>query len=131
MQWIAAIGFGLLLSLSFSATKQDKLEACLPREIKLTDVVSAQRARPNAGGEAAKKITVKDKLVELKARCKRGKLVDGAGREIRFYHLTGCWGNPPADYQEILERQSTEIEKLKKRYTVIEMTCNPSGIQIP
>jgi hypothetical protein len=36
-------------------------------------------------------------------------------------------GNPPADYQEILQRQREELEKLKKQYTVIEMTCNPEG----
>jgi hypothetical protein len=73
---------------------------------------------------------VKEKLIAIKARCKKGKLVDASGREIRFYKLTGCWGNPPRDYQQILARQTEEIEKLRKRYTVIEMTCNPEGVQI-
>jgi hypothetical protein len=76
-------------------------------------------------------MTVAQKLASLKARCKRGKLVDGAGKEIRFFHLKGCWGNPPEGYQEILDKQAGELATLKKRYTVIEMTCNPSGILIP
>ena len=71
-----------------------------------------------------------EKLIELKARCKSGRLVDAAGKQIYFYRLKGCWGNPPVDYQEILDQQGKELEKLRKRYTVIEMTCNPEGVQI-
>ena len=95
---------------------------CLQKGIKLNDVVTYD--------QGAKKITVKDKLKEIKARCRRGILVDGKGRPIYFYALKGCWGNPPANYQEILERQKKEIRKLKNRYTVIEMTCNPGGLPI-
>jgi hypothetical protein len=94
---------------------------CLERNITLSDVVSASI-------NGSSRVTVKDKLNVLKARCRKGKLVDVKGRQIRFYHLQGCWGNPPADYSEILDRQRNEIEKLKKRYTVIEMTCNPNGV---
>jgi hypothetical protein len=75
-------------------------------------------------------ITVAEKLASLKARCKKGMLIDGHGRQIYFFQLAGCWGNPPDNYQEILENQNTELIRLRKRYTVIEMTCNPSGIQI-
>ena len=74
-------------------------------------------------GKAAKQITVRETLVRLKARCKRGKLVTGSGREIRFYRLIGCWGNPPADYQEQFAQQSRELRRLKKKYTVIEIPC--------
>jgi len=89
-------------------------------------VVSYPAARP--GFQKGKQaITVKEKLVSLKARCKKGKLVDGSGRQIYFFRMTGCWGNPPDNYQEILDRQNSELIRLKKRYTVIEMTCNPSG----
>ena len=31
---------------------------------------------------------------------------------------------------ELLEKQREEINKLKQEYTVIEMTCNPSGTPI-
>ena len=67
------------------------------------------------------------KLKQLKARCRKGKLVDAKGKEIRFFRLQGCWGNPPEDYQEILTRQAQELENLRKQYRVIEMTCNESG----
>lgn len=33
------------------------------------------------------------------------KLVDGTGREVYFYQLTGCWGNAPFNYQAILAKQ--------------------------
>jgi hypothetical protein len=99
--------------------------ACLPKEIKADDVVSAQLTRP--GRPAGAKITVEQKLKELKARCRKGKLVDANGRQIYFYQMQGCWGNPPAGYQEILSQQASELERLRRRYRVIEMTCNPSG----
>ena len=102
--------------------------ACLPKDIKASDVVSAQLTRP--GRSAGAKITVEQKLKELKARCRRGKLVDASGKQIYFYQMQGCWGNPPADYQEILSQQVSELEKLRRRYRVIEMTCNPSGEMI-
>lgn len=100
--------------------------ACLQKDVQRTDVVSAPTGKP---GRAARTVRVDDKLKELKARCKRGKLVDSTGREILFYRMAGCWGNPPADYREILERQNTELAKLRKHYHLIEMTCNPSGEQ--
>ena len=102
---------------------------CLPKEIQPTDVVSYQDDNPSKPGKHA--VTVAEKLASLKAHCKKGKLIDAAGREIRFFHLTGCWGNPPEDYQQILDEQSRKLAQLKKRYTVIEMTCNPSGMLIP
>ncbi len=99
---------------------------CLPTEIKLTDIVSAQLVE-----KGVKKISVAEKLTEMKAHCEKGKLLDKNGKEIYFYHLVGCWGNPPPDYLEILAKQREELEELKKKYTVIEMTCNPEGALIP
>ena len=103
---------------------------CLPESVKPTDVVSTRLAQTD-GRTLVEKITVEQKLTELKANCKNGKLVDGAGTEIYFYKLTGCWGNPPRNYQEILQRQEDKLAILRKQYTVIEMTCNPSGLPIP
>jgi hypothetical protein len=113
-----------LLGLSLLTSPKHGFQQCLPEDTKLTDVVSASIVKP---GARSKKINVEQTLIAIKAKCKKGKLVDASGKEIRFYRLTGCWGNPPADYQEILARQAEEIEKLKKQYTVIEMTCNPDG----
>ena len=99
-------------------------DACMPSGTQATDVVSAQTTKP--GGKVVT-VTVAQKLKALRAACRKGKLVDAKGTEIRFYQLVGCWGNPPDDYQEQLERQAEELAKLRKRYRVIEMTCNSSG----
>jgi len=96
--------------------------SCLPADTNLDEVVSAPQAKLT-NGKSAKQVTVKNKLISLKARCRKGKLVAGNGREIRFYRLIGCWGNPPDDYEEQLKRQSEELQRLKKKYTVVEIPC--------
>ncbi len=101
------------------------IDSCLPSGIQPTDVVSSQ-ARPGKQSGVAT-VTVAQKLKQIKARCRKGKLVDASGREIRFYQMIGCWGNPPDDYQEQLARQDEELRRLRKRYRVIEMTCDSSG----
>jgi hypothetical protein len=80
-----------------------------------------------SSGVVSRGLTVADRLADLDARCDGPTLVDRHGREIRFYRLTGCWGNPPADAQEILDNQRRELDELRRRYTVIEMTCSPDG----
>jgi hypothetical protein len=90
---------------------------CLPKDVNLTDAVTAERSD-------TADMTVEKKLSALKARCRKGKLVDGKRREIRFFKFD-CWGNPPADYQEIQKQQQTELAKLKKRYNVIVLKCDP------
>jgi hypothetical protein len=127
MQKLAAFGPGVFFFFSIFNSTPSHFRTCLPAGIKAQGIVSAQRVGISG---AIKKITVEAVLTEMKATCKRGKLVDAAGKEIYFFSMTGCWGNPPADYQEILQRQNAELEKLKKRYSVIEMTCNPEGTQI-
>lgn len=104
---------------------------CLPDGIKPTDVVSTVPIRTTGGGREIRTITVGQTLKQLKARCRRNNLVDGLGTKIRFYKLTGCWGTVMPDERETRERQKSELAALKKRYRVIELTCNPSGEQIP
>ena len=107
---------------------QSPFAKCLPADTKLNDVVEASIV---GYANSQHKVTVESKLNELKATCNRdNKLIDGSGRQVVFYHLIGCWGNPPADYREVLEKQREEINKLKQQFTVIEMTCNPSGVSI-
>ncbi len=103
---------------------------CLESGVNEDDVVAVKTVTHKTGQSNSEKITVKQTLKKMRARCSRGKLIDHRGRQIRFYHLQGCWGNPPAGYLEILDRQRQEIASLKKRYTVIEMTCNPEGMPI-
>ena len=117
------------LALTVAVDLRAETVQCLPESVKPTDVVSTTLVQTD-GGTLVEKITVEQKLTELKANCKNGKLVDGAGTEIYFYKLRGCWGNPPRNYQEILERQEAELAILRKQYMVIEMTCNPSGFPI-
>jgi len=110
----------------------ENLFPCLPPERKLSDIVSAEMTGRDASGRYSVKTTIiKDRLIQLKAHCKNGKLVDGKSRQIYFYQLTGCWGAPPTDYREIMQKQRREIENLKKSYTVIELTCNPKGLPVP
>lgn len=99
---------------------------CLPPEMTLDTIVSTRQVASAAGNKIEQE-TIRQRLDKIKAGCKAGKLRDGQGREIRFYRLQGCWGNPPQDYQEILDNQQRELEELKKKYTIIEITCNPSG----
>ncbi len=112
---------------------QSPLMKCLPSDIKLSDVVDVTNiGSVNGQPVGLRKVTVEQKLNEFKATCNPdNKLVDGSGKQIIFYHLKGCWGNPPPRYQDILKKQRDEINKLKQQFTVIEMTCNPSGIAIP
>lgn len=101
--------------------------ACLPSGVGSEEIVSVQKQQKGGSPHA---VTVGATLKQLSARCRKGKLVDAHGREIYFYRLNGCWGNPPDDYQEILARQREELSKLRKRYHVIEMTCNTAGLEI-
>ena len=94
--------------------------ACLPETFSLNEIVSYRGMRNGKEED----ITIKDKLMELKAQCKDGKLVDSHKREIKFFR-PACYGNPPADYLEIQQREREELEKLQKRYTVIIIECNP------
>ena len=112
---------------------QLSLAKCLPTGIKLTSVVEATSVGSVHGQSAGShKITVEQRLNDLKATCNsENKLIDGNGRQIVFYHLIGCWGYPPPNYRELLQKQRREIERLKQSHTVIEMTCNASGVRIP
>lgn len=94
---------------------------CLPKTVDRKWTVQ------NDSGQI-KTLTVEQKLTKLKATCKKGKLLDQNGREIRFVQLIGCWGNPPVDYQEQLDRQQKEVKELSEKYTVIQIPCAQSDI---
>jgi len=118
----------LLICLSSGDGTNKGFVACLPADVELEESVSAQLKSTTA----SKRVTIKETLLRLNAHCKKGKLIAGTGREIRFYRLVGCWGNPPEDYQELLARQNRELQRLKKKYTVVEIPCaqiDPRQIQ--
>ena len=121
----------VLTCLSSGDGTNKEFVSCLPADTNLAEVVSAPQSK-SATGKPSKRVTVRDTLLRLKAHCKKGKLVTASGREIRFYRLVGCWGNPPEDYQEQLKRQSQELQRLRKKYTVVEIPCaqiDPRQIQ--
>ncbi|PWU24947.1 MAG: hypothetical protein C5B48_03820 [Candidatus Rokuibacteriota bacterium] len=103
------------------------LVRCLPEGVNPTDVVSVRAGKPELRSGELPAVTVEDTLKAIGARCRRGKLVDPKGTEITFFRLSGCWGNPPADYRDILEQQTRDLARLRQKYRVVEMTCNPTG----
>ena len=105
---------------------------CLPSDIKPADIVSASITGFTNGVQVGlKQITVEQKLNELKAKCNsNNELIDSNLTPIAFYKLKSCWGVLPPNYEEILQKEKDDIDKLEKNYTVIEMTCNPSGIPL-
>jgi hypothetical protein len=111
----------LLCSLSF-VEASDSILPCLPKDLSQETLVSSEGFK-SASGEKQKGVTVGETLHLLEARCQESKLVDKTGREIYFFHLIGCWGNPPADYEERLALQAQEVQRLKKQYTVLEIPC--------
>jgi hypothetical protein len=97
----------------------------LPANIQLDTVVEASF-------DGRSKVTVEDRLVQVGAKLDaQGKLQDKAGNPIEFFALTGCWGNPPINYAEVLGEQDRQLAELRRTKTVITLTCNPGGIPIP
>ena len=112
----------VMLCSTTPTVRGDRQFVCLPDGIKPDLIVSTERVESNRR-LIVRTVTVNQILIRLGARCKKGKLVDEHGREIYFYRLIGCWGNPPADYQELLAKQNSELSRLKRQYNVIEITC--------
>jgi len=117
----------IITGASVAAQAKSQWQGCLPADVDADEVISAE---PSLSGQPAKKITVASKLNQIGARCRAKRLVDAKGKQIHFYRLTGCWGNPPENYQEILDNQRQELARLRRRYRVIEISCNPSGLMI-
>jgi len=111
------IRFDSKAAVEAKSSSQSRKFDCLPRDVQLDEVVGHVR---KGNGE----IKVEEKLLEMKARCRNGKLVDPRRREIRFFRPS-CWGNPPPDYLEIQKRENEELARLKRRYTVVVFQCNP------
>lgn len=123
---IQLIVFVFALSAFAGLASAQKYSKCLPGDIKEDTVVGWDN--PSNSERPAKPITVRQTLAKLKARCVCDKLVDARGKEIKFFQLQGCWGQPPPNYLAIMEKQRVELDALKKKFVVIEMTCNQSGI---
>ena len=123
---LSALVLALTLLTPVSGAKTNRLASCLPEGVKLTSEILEQSAGSTSAKGKPK--TVASKLAELRARCKNRKLVSRNGKEIRIVQLIGCWGNPPEDYQEQVQRQQREIAELRKKYIVIEIPCTQKKI---
>jgi hypothetical protein len=131
---ISSVAFAVLAIPSrVNSNTHAQLEACLPAGIRLADVAERRRELAPDGSTAGEHpVTVEEKLKQLGACCDSGgKLIDANHRAIVFFRESGCWGYPPPDHREILQKQRAELETLRKEHTVITMTCNPSGARIP
>jgi hypothetical protein len=102
-----------------TATAREAFSRCLPANVDLDAATE-----PSGPGQSMKKMNVSNRLLQLRAHCVRSTLRDGKGKQIRFYQLVGCWGNPPDDYQEVLRHQSDELRRLERKYTVIRISCS-------
>ena len=118
---LPALALMLTLLTTASGSKSQRFSSCLPEGVKLTTEILEDSDGSTSAKDKPK--TVASKLAELRARCKNRKLVSRNGKEIRIVQLIGCWGNPPEDYQEQVQRQQREIEELRKKYIVIEIPC--------
>jgi hypothetical protein len=117
----------LIAGASQTVPGKPRWQECLPADVSADEVIGVEQTDKN---QTKKEITVKSKLSQLGARCRGKRLVDARGRQIQFYRLTGCWGNPPENYQEIMDNQQRELAQLRKRFRVVEISCNPSGVLI-
>ena len=123
---LPALALMLTLLTTASGSKRQRFSSCLPEGVKLTSEILEESDGSTSGKGKSK--TVSSKLAELRARCKNRKLVTRNGKEIRIVQLIGCWGNPPADYEEQLQRQERELKALRGKYIVIEIPCSPNKI---
>jgi hypothetical protein len=123
---LPALALMLTLLTTASGSKSQRFSSCLPEGVKLnSEILEESDGSTRAKGSPK---TVTSKLTELRARCKNRKLVTRTGKEIRIVQLIGCWGNPPADYEEQLQRQERELKELREKYIVIEIPCSPNKI---
>jgi hypothetical protein len=105
-----------------STSKYDRL----PDNVTLqTEVVKEVRDR-RGKIVSSERTTVEKRLNELKARYKNGRLVDGKGREIRFFEPL-CRGVSAGfeEDQKAQKEKDRDLAELRKKYTVVVLYCNP------
>lgn len=101
----------------------------LPEKITLDTEV--RKDTLNAKGEVVsfEVQTVEKRLNELKARYKKNVLVDGKGKEIKFFEPL-CRGVSAGYEQDHADQKAKdeELAELKKKFTVIVLYCNPANV---
>ncbi len=74
-------------------------------------------------------VSVEKRLRQLKAKYKNNVLVDGKGREIRFFEplCRGASAGYEQDQEDVRTKQE-ELSELKKKYTVVVLYCDPTQV---
>ncbi|MBC7899293.1 MAG: hypothetical protein H7070_04505 [Saprospiraceae bacterium] len=101
----------------------------LPENIKLETEVRKDIKNKEGKVISSDNTTVEKRLNELKAYYKEDKLVDGKGREIRFYDPI-CRGVSAGFEEDAQDRKDgdKELVELEKKYTVIVVLCDPRNV---
>jgi hypothetical protein len=102
---------------------RNAVSASLPAGITLSTVAeyrpTGKMARvKNSNEPVYDEITVEQKLAEVGARAKSGKLYDAAGKEIRVFRGYGGGAKPPP---QMIQSEHEERARLKSLYTVIDV----------
>lgn len=108
--------------------KQIKFDR-LPENITLETQVAKDVSDAKGKVISSEVTTVEKRLNELKAKYRKGKLVDGKGREIKFYDPQ-CRG-VSQEFEEEQKEQKVKVgdlAELKKKYTVIVLACDPGKL---
>lgn len=73
--------------------------------------------------------TVEKTLNGLKARFENGRLVDGKGREIKFFAPL-CRGvsQGPEEDEAARKAKEKELSELERKFTVIVLYCDPASV---
>jgi hypothetical protein len=113
---------GKLVKISPEDTSLYPIAGCLPSEIK----PEKQTVMEAVGNGTFRTLTLAEKLVNLGAVCQDGKLVDGSGKEIRFFWYEGCggMGGPQDPTGAGRKKKELELQELQSKYTVV-ITTNP------
>ncbi|MGI8640715.1 MAG: hypothetical protein ACR2MG_12320 [Pyrinomonadaceae bacterium] len=106
-------------------TKFDRLPGGIKSDTKI------RKDTKNNKGEVVsfEVVTAEQKLNELKAKYDGDKLVDGKGREIKFFEPL-CRGVSQGfeEDEKARKEKERELAGLEKKYTVIVLYCDPRNV---
>ena len=113
-----------------SPTPQTKVKYDrLPEKITLETEVRKDTLNDKGEVISFEVVTAEQRLNELKARYEKNVLVDGKGKEIKFFEPL-CRGVSAGTEQDREDQKAKdeELARLKKSFTVIILYCNPAGV---
>lgn len=115
----------VILAMAQAVDAQTKYDRLPPSITLKTEVVKEVKTRDGVIVSTGK-TTVEKRLNELKARYKKGVLVDGKGREIRFFEpLCRGFSAGAEEDRKAQQEKDTELAELRKKYTVLVLLCDP------